>query len=206
MDSGAAKTIVPRDAIPGMKLSKSKGGCFRMANGNIIPNLGEAEITGSGSLNTHPHKFGTQVADVTKPLAAASEAVDGGRTIILHRTGGIVKKLNHESEKKIRDIIKAEEGPEVILERKGGGFTYYVDAKREKSSMNTSGTYTSGTNSSGTSNQWETPKKTVRRSGNQGDKMEIDVVDRNQFDPLWEDDEDAMNCGDCNQGGRFHRQ
>ena len=71
--------------------------------------------------------------------------------------------------------------------------------------MNTSGTYTSGTNTSGTSDQWETPKKTVRKSSNQGDKMEIDVVDRNQFDPLWEDDADAMNCSACNQSERFHR-
>ena len=91
-----------------------------MENGNVIPNLGEAEIKGLGTVNSHPQKFGTQVADVTKPLAAATEAVDGGRTVILHRTGGIVKKLSHESEKKIQDIIKAEEGPEVILERRGG--------------------------------------------------------------------------------------
>ena len=58
-----------------------------MANGNVIPKLGEAEIKGLGAVNSHPHQFGTQVADVTKPLAAATEAMDGGRTIILHRTG-----------------------------------------------------------------------------------------------------------------------
>ena len=117
MDSGAAKTIVPRDAIPGMKMRKVNGGSFRMADGNVIPNLGEAEVKGFGAANSHPAQFSTQVADVTKPLAAATEAVDGGRTIILHRTGGIVKKLSLESEQKIRDIIQSEEGPEVILER-----------------------------------------------------------------------------------------
>ena len=69
-----------------------------MANGNVIPNLGESSTNGLGTVNAHPTKFGTQVADVTKPLAAATEAVDGGRTIILHRTGGIVKKPSHESE------------------------------------------------------------------------------------------------------------
>ena len=46
MDSGAAKTIVPSDAIPGMKMRKSNGGSFRMANGNVIPNRGEAEVKG----------------------------------------------------------------------------------------------------------------------------------------------------------------
>ena len=130
MDSGAAKAIMPRDAIPGMKMSKPKGGSLRMANGNVIPNLGEAEIKGLGAVNSHPQQFGTQVAGVTKPLAAATEPVDGGRTIILHRTGGIVKKLSHELEKKTRDIIKAEMGPEVILERRGGAFTFDIDVKR----------------------------------------------------------------------------
>ena len=100
MDSGAAKTIVPRNAIPGMKMRNSTGGSFRMANGNVIPNLGEAEVKGLGVVNIHPTQFSTQLADVTKPLAAATEAVDSGRTIILHRTGGIVKKLSLESEQK----------------------------------------------------------------------------------------------------------
>ena len=39
LDSGAVKTIVPKDAIPGMKLDKSKGGSFRVADGTVIPNL-----------------------------------------------------------------------------------------------------------------------------------------------------------------------
>ena len=162
-----------------------------MANGSIIPNLGESEIKGLGALNKHHQKFGTQVADVTKPLAAASEAVDTGRTIILHRTGGIVKKLSHESEKKIRDIIKAEEGPEVILERRGGGFTFDIDVQSETSDI---------------SNRWQTPKKTVRATGNQGNKMDIDVADKNRFDPLWDDEEDVIQCNECNQSGRFHGQ
>ena len=115
-----------------------------MANGNVIPNLGEAEIKGLGAVNSHPTQFSTQVADVTKPLAAATEAVDGGRTIILHRTGGIVKKLSLESEKKIRDIIKSEEGPEVILERRGGAFTFDTDVQTD-------------------GNQWETPKREAIR-------------------------------------------
>ena len=34
-----------------------------MANGNIIPNLGESSTNGLGAVNAHPTKFGTQVAD-----------------------------------------------------------------------------------------------------------------------------------------------
>ena len=34
-----------------------------------------------------------EVADVTKPFAAANEMVESGNIIILHKTGGIAKKL-----------------------------------------------------------------------------------------------------------------
>ena len=163
-----------------------------MANGNVIPNLGEAEIKGLGAVNSHPQQFGTQVADVTKPLAAATEAVDGGRTIILHRTGGIVKKLSHESEKKIRDIIKAEAGPEVILERRGGAFTFDIDVKSGESSNQQQ------------QQQWQTPKKTVKAQSNHGNHMEIDMADKNMFDPLWDDESEALQCGTCHPGERFH--
>ena len=136
-----------------------------MANGNVILNLGEAEIKGLGAVNSHPTQFSTHVADVTKPLAAATEAVDGGRTIILHRTGGIVKKLSLESEKKIRDIIKSEEGPEVILERRGGAFTFDINVQTD-------------------GNQWETLKKPAKRVSNQATKMDVDVAWQNRFGPF----------------------
>ena len=55
------------------------------------------------------------------------------------------------------------------------------------------------------SNRWETPKKTVRATSNQGNKMDIDVADKNRFDPLWDDEEDAIQCNECNQSGQGHR-
>ena len=126
------------------------------------------------------------------PLAAATEAVDGGRTIILHRTGGIVKKLSHESEKNIRDIIKAEAGPEVILERRGRAFTFDIDVKSEGSGNQ--------------QQQWQTPKKTVKAlkwSNQHGNHMEVDMADKNRFDPLWDDESAALQCGTCHPGERF---
>ena len=159
-----------------------------MANGNIIPNLGESSINGLGTVNAHPTKFGTQVADVTKPLAAATEAVDGGRTIILHRTGGIVKKLSPESEKMIRDIIKAEKGPEAILERRGGAFTFDIDVQSDEAS------------------RWETPKKTAKSTNCQSSAKDTDVANWNRFDPLWDEEGDEIECGTCNARARFHRR
>ena len=159
-----------------------------MANGNVIPNLGESSINGLGAINAHPTKFGTQVADVTKPLAAATEAVDSGRTIILHRTGGIVKKLSSESEKMIRDIIKAEKGPEVILERRGGAFTFDIDVQSDEAS------------------KWETPEKTVKSTVRQSSDMDMGMVSRNQFDPLWDEEEEESNCRPCGASACFHRR
>ena len=48
MDSGAVKTIVPPDALPGMQIKKTRntGKTFRVANGATVPNLGEGEIIG----------------------------------------------------------------------------------------------------------------------------------------------------------------
>jgi hypothetical protein len=128
------------------------------------------------------------VADVTKPLAAATEAVDSGRTIILHRTGGIVKKLSSESEKMIRDIIKAEKGPEVILERRGGAFTFDIDVQSDEAS------------------KWETPKKTAKSTVRQSSDMDIGMVSRNQFDPLWDEEEEGSHCQPCGAGACFHRR
>ena len=81
--------------------------------------------------NGNPMKIQSQVAKVTKPLAAATEAVDSGNMVILHKTGGIVKKLSHETKKKIRDLVKAEKGAEAILQRKGHAFTFDLDVKAE---------------------------------------------------------------------------
>ena len=74
----------------------------------------------------------SQAADVTKPLAAANDMVESDNMIVLHKTGGIVKKSSHAAEKKIRDRIKAEQGPEVVLQRSAGSFTFDMDMKDQE--------------------------------------------------------------------------
>ena len=183
-----------------MKAKKGKSGPnqFRVANGELIPNLGEAEIKGQGSLNGDAMRIHSQVATVTKPLAAATEAVDTGHMVILHKTGGIVKKLSHETEKKIRDLIKAEKGSEVILERKGHAFTFGVDVHTEE-------------RQSEPAREWAypLPKKAFKPQKRQLDdnRMEVDTVTknmRNRFDamnPLWEQEQE-IECRVCCP---FHR-
>jgi hypothetical protein len=164
LDSGAVKTIVPKDAIPGMKLDKSKGGSFRAANGEVFPNLGSTKLKGTGTLGGSPLQIGTQVAEITKPLASVDEMVAGGMMVIMHRSGGIVKRLDSESERKIREIVKQVSGSEIILERSGGSFTFEVDVKSE-------------------GEEFSTPKK-VAKAGTR--KMEVDEVqvERSYYDAL----------------------
>ena len=60
--------------------------------------------------------------------------VDSGNIAIMHKTGGTVKRLSPDTQRKVRDLVKGERGPEIVLERKGGAFTFDIDIKDEKKS------------------------------------------------------------------------
>ena len=166
LDSGAVKTIVPKDALPNMKIDKSKGGSFRVASGEVLPNLGSTKLKGVGTLSGSPMTIGTQVAEITKPLASVDEMVTNGMMVIMHRSGGIAKRLDIETERKIRDLVKGTQGSEVVLERAGGSFTFEIDVKSEG---------------------WQEPKKPARPSTQ---KMQVDeVAIKSYFDALWEEPE-----------------
>ena len=182
LDSGAVKTIVPKDAIPGMKVDKSKGGSFRVASGEVLPNLGSTKIKGVGTLSGSPVTIGTQVAEITKPLASVDEMIANGMMVIMHRTGGIAKRLDIETERKIRDLVKGNPGHEVVLERSGGSFTFEIDVKSE---------------------EWEEPKRAAK-AGTQ--RMQVDevAIAKSFFDCLWEEPEyEELQCGTCESV--FHR-
>ena len=70
---------------------------------------------GGGKLN-----ITAQVVDVTKPLAAGGEIVDGGNWIILNKKGGATVKLDVESKKEIEDIVKRQSNPPVPIKMHKG--------------------------------------------------------------------------------------
>ena len=172
LDPRAVKTIVPKDAIPGMKLDKSKGGSFRVANGDVIPNLGSTKLKGNGTIGGSPLQIGTQVAEVTKPLASVDEMVASGMMVIMHRSGGIAKRPDADSERKGRDIVEQASGSEIVLERSGGSFTFEIDVE-----------------SAGET--WSNPRKPVR-GGNR--KMDVDElqVERSYYDAVWDEEREEM--------------
>ena len=183
LDSGAVKTIIPKNAIPGAKLKSTGGGkSFRVANGKVIPNLGSTVVGGKVARNGNQVKFTAQVADVTKPLASVDEMVEAGNLVVLHKDGGIAKKLSREAEMRIAAIVRGERGAEIALQRTKGAFVFDVDVQSDDA--------------------FQKPKKTVKpRECNQ--KMEVDYCNPNSFDALW-DDEDVV-CGPCGWNHLFHR-
>ena len=129
-------------------------------------------------------QIGTQVAEVTKPLASVDEMVAGGMMVIMHRSGGIAKRLDSDSERRIRDIVKQASGSEIVLERSGGSFTFEIDVKSEV-------------------DEFSTPKKTIRAGTR---KMEVDEVqiEKSYYDALWEERYEELECSPCNAA--FHRR
>ena len=90
VDSGTAKTMAPRNMVPGMKpyRTANTGKNFRVAEGTLIPNEGELRLNGES--NQAPLDFKAQVAKVTKPLASTIEMADAGNIVITHKDGGLV--------------------------------------------------------------------------------------------------------------------
>lgn len=119
-----------RRAVPGMEVRKGKssGGAIRVANGEVIPNLGGANVSGNAAIGRSPMEMTAQEEEITKPLASVIEMVESGNFVIMHKTGGIVKRLSPSIQG------KAENGLEIVLERRGGPFAFDIDIKDEKKS------------------------------------------------------------------------
>ena len=73
-------------------------------------------------------------AEVTQPLASANQEVDAGNVVALYKTLGLVKKLSHSVGEQIKDIIKLEQGPQILLQWSGGPFTLEVEVEEEEMS------------------------------------------------------------------------
>ena len=62
-------------------------------------------------------------------LPSVDEMVASGMMAIMHRPGGIAKRLGVESGRKIKDIVKHVIGSEIEHERASGSFTSEIDAE-----------------------------------------------------------------------------
>ena len=92
VDSGACDTVMPLSMCEGIdvlpSLASLRGMKYEVANGQLIPNLGERrlEMLTPGSKSMKSITF--QVADVHKPLLSISSVSDMGYECILNTNGG----------------------------------------------------------------------------------------------------------------------
>ena len=186
--SAAVKTVVPKEAITGVKLDKTKGGSLRVASGEVFPNLGSTKLKGTGTLGGSPLQVEAHVADITKPLASVDEMGSSGMRVIMHRSGGIAKRLDSDTERlqrlaQIRDLVKGCRGSEIVLERSGGSFTFEIDVNADEAG-------------------WSTQNK---RPAKPGSRMEVDeaVGGPSYCDSLWGHEHEELECTPC--GSLFHR-
>ena len=90
-----------------MELDETKGESFQVASGDVIPNLGRTQLKGTGNLGSSPLQVGTHVAEIKKPLASVDQIVSSGMMLIMHRSRGIAKRMDSDTERKIRDLFKS---------------------------------------------------------------------------------------------------
>ena len=181
MDSGCITTIVPPKAIPGMKVAKTKdtGKNYRVANGELVPNEGATKLIGE-TINGDGMAITAQVVKVTKPLASANEIVDADHWIVMHKNGGIIKKLNEETQKEIVKIIESQKGSAVPIERENNQFVVEMIVPDQEESHGEA---------------FELAKHTFKGKGVQKDQGAKDYRSPNSWESFW----------DGNDQG-FHRQ
>ena len=83
-----------------MKVDKSKAGPFRVASGEVLPNLGSTKLKGIGTGTGSPMTIGAQVAEISKPHASVDEMVSSGMMVVMRQAGGIAKRLGLDVERK----------------------------------------------------------------------------------------------------------
>ena len=150
-----------------------------MVSGEVLPNLGSTKLRGTRAVSGSPLQIGTQVGEITKPLASIDEMVSNGMKVSMHTTGGVAKRLDLEVERQIRDLVKGGKGSEVILERAGGSFTFGIDVK----SQNGEG--------------WKEPKKPAK-AGNRSMEVDQATIAQSYCNILWEEQEyDEVMCAPC---------
>ena len=100
-----------------------------------------------------------------------------------------MKKLSRTAEEKIRDFVKAV--PEIVLERKAGGFKFDIEVKGERDD-----------------DKFQVPKETVKFKSSK--EMDVDEagIEKSYYDALWEDSsgmvddmagmaEEELQCQKC---------
>jgi hypothetical protein len=98
LDSGAGDHVVGPDDIPNFQVESSAGSRagrgFIAADGNKIPNLGQAQVRVRDSATHSTFRSVLQVAEVSRPLYSVGKICDTGAEVSFTSTQATVKDKN----------------------------------------------------------------------------------------------------------------
>ena len=92
LDSGAAESVAPPRLFPGPiapSLMSQAGGCYRVADGQRVPNVGQQAVRFSLD-DVQPANILFQIAEIDRPLISASALAANGNSVVFNRKGGAV--------------------------------------------------------------------------------------------------------------------
>ncbi len=112
-----------------------------------------------------------QVVKVTKPLASANEIVDADHWIVMHKNGGIIKKVSEEAQREIMRIIESQKGSAVPIERENNQFVVEMIVPNQSESHGEA---------------FELAKHTFNGKGVQNNQRAKDCRSPNSWESFWD--------------------
>ena len=96
VDSGATETVIKTGTLDHIPVregeAKRKGTKYEVANGDVIPNLGEKMFLAQSEEGIQ-RTITAQVADVNRDLLSLSRAVRNGAQVVFHPSGSFIQDL-----------------------------------------------------------------------------------------------------------------
>ena len=94
VDSGASETVAPEDILQSVQIqdgeAKRKGVQYEVADGTVIPNLGEKSFIAVGE-DGALRSMKVQVCDVNKPLPSVRRVTSAGNRVVFEEGGGYIQ-------------------------------------------------------------------------------------------------------------------
>jgi len=96
VDSGASESVTHEDELMSVKMTegdaKKRGVKYEVADGTLIPNLGEKNFVAVGENGSMRH-MRLQVCDVNKSLLSVRRVTQAGNRVVLEADGGYIEDL-----------------------------------------------------------------------------------------------------------------
>ena len=131
LDTGAAVTVFPEGLVE--PTGSASRNTYKTASGEFVEDLGEGIVSGLGEDGCSRRLRG-RIAQVHKPLIAASAACEVGNIIILKKDGGSILPIQHPLAKSIMKLFDSHPQRDgagaVPLYVERGVYTFFLQERR----------------------------------------------------------------------------